>query len=146
MPIYSGLEVEVRMATATSDLTTATAIPYISSITYDFKQGIKTVPKGLGMGRQQEVHETLIDIQGTIKRTYDETKVSPDDKTFREMWGVGNTGKLTEWCLEIKNVTSGTTDTLTGVKGEYTPDYPGEGFIGETVKFWASTVDIVMGT
>jgi hypothetical protein len=139
MVIYSGEEVEVRMATNTTDVTTATAIPYISTISFDFDQGLKEVPKGLGYGRQQEIHESLISTSGSITHTYDETEIDGSD-AFSEMWGLGETGTLTEYVIEIKNTTSGPIWLLEGVRGKLSPGFPVDGFITDNVDFKFSTV------
>jgi hypothetical protein len=142
MTIYlGGDEVEVRIGTTASAVTSNTAIPYINSVTLSPSQNLEEVPKGLGQGRTQEVHEKLVSLTGTIERFYDETTVSQTDD-FAEVVDSFGTGDITGLYLQVKNKTTSKTWLFSGVKGEYSQDSPVDGFVSETYDWFAEGVSV----
>ena len=139
MTKYRGSDVEVRMATSLSLLTTATAIPNISTVTWKVSQGITQEPSGFG-SRATVTKEGIIKITGTIKRDYDETAIDGTN-IFSQEGNAFETSALTRHCLEIKNVSTGAKYQFTNVVGDYDQNAPSvDGIMVDTFTWSADTI------
>ena len=139
MTKYRGTDVEVRMATSLSGLTTATAIPNISTVTWKVSQGITQEPSGFG-SRATVTKEGVVKITGTIKRDYDETKIDGTN-TFQQEGNAFETTSLTRHVLEVKNVSTGDKYQFTNVVGDYDQNAPSvDGIMVDTFTWSADTV------
>lgn len=138
MGTYEGADdVEVVIATTEAELTTNTAIPYVTSATYDIDPKLKANPRGIGYGRNQDINEGLIDLKGTVQRSYDETLLDGVD-AFADLVQSFETGALTGLWMTIKNIITLKGAKFSGVKGHYSNESP-EGLVTEKWEWMAET-------
>jgi hypothetical protein len=131
---YTGDEVEVRVAATENGLDTADVLTNVSSVEWNENPGIQKPAVGLG-SRLKEVHETLLDYDGSIERWHDEVAVA-GSSNFRTAVGAFQQGALPALYVEIKNKTSGKKVRFKKCKGPYSaPAVTPEGFMTETWNF-----------
>lgn len=133
---YDADEVEVRVGTSSSNVSTAVPLTNLESISYKVDQGVTEVPVGIG-SRGTEVHEKLVKCSGAITRYVDELPlVSGGTGTLSHNTGAFTIGALTPLFIEIKNKTTGRKELLSNVLGSWAPDVKSpDGFIMETWDF-----------
>lgn len=136
MPKYDGDEVEVRIGTLTSNVSTAPPLTNLESISYKVDQGVVEVATGIG-SRTTEAHIKLLKYSGAINRWHDElNEVSGGTGTLSHMIGAFSLTKPAALVIEIKNKTTGRKETLSGIYGNYAKDLKGpEGFLMEAWDF-----------
>jgi hypothetical protein len=136
LPKYDGDEVEVRVGTSTSNVSTAPALTNLESISYKVDQGVTEVATGIGF-RTTEAHAKLLKYSGAITRWHDElNNVSGGTGTLSSMIGAFSLTKPSALVIEIKNKTTGRKETLSGVFGNYAKDLKSpEGFLMESWDF-----------
>jgi len=136
MPIYDGNEWEVRIAATQGGLSTATKLSYVTSWSYDRDPGIEQVPKGMGQGRDKEVHETLTEITGSLEKTYDDSSIIGTTSPFRTIALMSDVA----WWLEFKNKITSKKVQFSGVHGHYTHEHAEDDFGTETWDWAAESV------
>lgn len=134
MPVFSGSEVTVKVASTEAGLDTASPVPYVTHIEFDVTHNIETVPKGLG-DRRQELKEGLIEYSGRIERSYDETAISGTDHFFKFAQALA-TGAQSEGYMRIEMGTTGKKITLKKLKfNNYHREVDADGIAVETGEF-----------
>ncbi|MGA8903694.1 MAG: hypothetical protein WB661_01655 [Candidatus Bathyarchaeia archaeon] len=139
MPKYDGDEVEVRIGTSASNVSTAPALTNLESISWN--EDPKVVAVAVGIGSQAtEVHDKLVEYAGTISRWHDELSVvSGGTGTLAKNVGAFTNPKVPLW-IEVKNKTTSRKVTLNNCLGKYTNDLKSpDGFLMEAWDFKFNT-------
>ena len=132
---YDGDEVEVRIGTSVSNVSTAPALTNLESISWN--EDPKVVAVAVGVGSQAtEVHDKLVEYAGAISRWHDELSVvSGGTGTLASNVGAFVNPKVPLW-IEIKNKTTSRKVTLNNCLGKYTNDLKSpDGFLMEAWDF-----------
>jgi hypothetical protein len=138
MPKITGQNSEVRMATTEGGLATAPVVTEVQSIEWDRDPDIGVLPKGLGMGRLQDVTEGLITYTGNITKWYNKDPVvpSPGTTTFAEMCEECETGSGTRLYIRVDDLDTAEVHTLKKILGKYHVTKPIDGPQEETFDFF----------
>jgi hypothetical protein len=146
-----GKEVEVRMGTATSELTTCAAMSNVESIEWNKDPNIDSTPAGLGSNLMVNM-QRIAKFSGSMSRWYNADDVCCGDTghegtcgdagTFAAVVGAYETGILTPLYIEITNITTGEVIELQRCIGKYSqPISSPEGYIMEKWDFNFEDID-----
>lgn len=121
LPKYDGDEVEVRIGTSVSNVSTAPALTNLESISWN--EDPKEVAVAVGIGSAAtEVYDKLVEYAGSITRWHDEIAgVSGGTGTLASNVGAFTSPKVPLW-IQIKNLTTGRKVILNNCIGKYTND------------------------
>lgn len=121
MTKYDGDEIEVRIGSSSSNVTSAPPLTNVESIKWDEDPGVVEVPVGLG-SQATEVYDKLVKYAGTLTRWHDElSEVSGATGTLAATVGAFTNPKVPLW-VQIKNKTTGRKETLNNCIGKYSTD------------------------